>query len=334
MTEAAEPSPADPPGAPSRLADFVELAKPGITALICLVAVGGFVLADPRSIDVPRLAILVATGASASAGAAMLNHYLDRDLDRRMKRTRGRPLPAERIAPEGLAAALGIALLAVGIGASTVFLNPLTGFSIFLGGLTYVVVYTLWLKRRSSWNIVVGGFAGSAPALAGSAAAVGGCTWGVVAFAGSAPARAGSAAAVGGYTWGVVAFAVLVFLWTPPHFWSLALLLKDDYARAGLPMLPRMDDPRFSGKVVVVSAALLVPAALLIGASGAVTWPVLVALLALGLLFVALTLPLWRVVSAKTARRGFLFSGPYLLLVIVALIANAPLVLHGFPTGL
>ncbi len=310
MTEAAEPSPADPPGAPSRLADFVELAKPGITALICLVAVGGFVLADPRSIDVPRLAILVATGASASAGAAMLNHYLDRDLDRRMKRTRGRPLPAERIAPEGLAAALGIALLAVGIGASTVFLNPLTGFSIFLGGLTYVVVYTLWLKRRSSWNIVVGGFAGSAPALAGSAAAV------------------------GGYTWGVVAFAVLVFLWTPPHFWSLALLLKDDYARAGLPMLPRMDDPRFSGKVVVVSAALLVPAALLIGASGAVTWPVLVALLALGLLFVALTLPLWRVVSAKTARRGFLFSGPYLLLVIVALIANAPLVLHGFPTGL
>ena len=310
MSEGAEPSPADPAGAPTRLADFVELAKPGITALICLVAVGGFVLADPRSIDLPRLAILVATGASASAGAAMLNHYLDRDLDVRMKRTRRRPLPAERIAPEGLAAALGIGLLALGIGAATVFLNPLTGFSILLGGLTYVVVYTLWLKRRSSWNIVVGGFAGSAPALAGSAAAV------------------------GGYTWGVVAFAVLVFLWTPPHFWSLALLLKDDYARAGLPMLPRMDDTAFSGKVVVVSAALLVPAALLIGVSGAVTWPVLVALLALGLLFVALTLPLWRVVTAKTARRGFIFSGPYLLLVIVALIANAPLVLHGFPTGL
>ena len=310
MSEGAEPSPADRAGAPTRLADFVELAKPGITALICLVAVGGFVLADPRSIDLPRLAILVATGASASAGAAMLNHYLDRDLDVRMKRTRRRPLPAERIAPEGLAAALGIGLLALGIGAATVFLNPLTGFSILLGGLTYVVVYTLWLKRRSSWNIVVGGFAGSAPALAGSAAAV------------------------GGYTWGVVAFAVLVFLWTPPHFWSLALLLKDDYARAGLPMLPRMDDTGFSGKVVVVSAALLVPAALLIGVSGAVTWPVLVALLALGLLFVALTLPLWRVVTAKTARRGFIFSGPYLLLVIVALIANAPLVLHGFPTGL
>ncbi len=309
MTEGAEPPPVTAPGVSTRLADFVELSKPGITALICLVAVGGFVLADPRTIDLSRLAILVATGASASAGAAMLNHYLDRDLDVRMKRTRRRPLPAERIAPEGLAAALGIVLLALGIGAATVFLNPLTGFSILLGGLTYVVVYTLWLKRRSSWNIVVGGFAGSAPALAGSAAAV------------------------GGYTWGVVAFAVLVFLWTPPHFWSLALLLRDDYARADLPMLPRMDDPRFSGKVVVVSAALLVPAALLIGVSGAVTWPVLVTLLALGLLFVALTLPLWRVVTAKTARRGFIFSGPYLLLVIVALIANAPLVLHGFPTG-
>lgn len=292
------------------LGDYVELAKPGITALICLVAVGGFVLADPRSVDFVRLGILVATGASASAGAAMLNHYFDRDLDLKMKRTRRRPLPAARIAPERIAAALGLALLAIGIGASAVLLNPLTGFSIFLGGLTYVVVYTVWLKRRSSWNIVVGGFAGSAPALAGSAAAV------------------------DGYTAGAVAFAFLVFLWTPPHFWSLALLLKDDYARANLPMLPRMDDPAFSGKVVVVSAALLVPAALLIGLSGSVTLPVLVVLVALGLGFVAFTLPLWGKVSARTARRGFVYSGPYLLFVVLALIANAPLVLGGLPTGL
>jgi heme o synthase len=289
------------------LRDVLELAKPGITALICLVAVGGFLLADPRSIDLVRLGWLVLTGAAASAGAAMLNHYLDRDVDARMRRTRHRPLPDERIAPSALAAGLGLGLLAGGIAGASLLLNPLTGFSIFLGGLTYVVVYTLWLKRRSSWNIVIGGFAGSAPALAGSAAAV------------------------GDWTIGVLAFALLVFLWTPPHFWSLALLLKDDYARVGLPMLPRMNDVAFSGKVVVASAALLVPAALLIGGTGAVTWPILVVLVALGLLFVALTLPLWRSVTPRRARRGFVFSGPYLLLVVVAIVVNAPLVRIGWP---
>ena len=302
-----------PPEAPPTRAsprDYLELAKPGITALICTVAVGGFLLADPRSVDLGRLGTLVACGAAASAGAAMLNHYLDRDLDLRMRRTRGRPLPGARIAPSGVVAALGLAFLALGIGAATWLLNPLTGFSIFLGGLTYVVVYTAWLKRRTSWNIVIGGFAGSAPALAGGAAAVG--VW----------------------TPGVIAFAVLVFLWTPPHFWSLALLLKDDYARAGLPMLPRMDDVAFSGKVVVVSAALLVPAAVLIGPSGALAWPVLVALVALSGVFVLLTLPLWRSFSRARARRGFIYSGPYLLAVVLALVVNAPLVRIGFPTGL
>jgi protoheme IX farnesyltransferase len=227
-----------------------------------------------------------------------------------MKRTRGRPLPDRRIAPSGIVAALGLVFLGAGVGVASWLLNPLTGFSIFLGGLTYVVVYTAWLKRRSSWNIVIGGFAGSAPALAGSAAAV------------------------GGYTPGVIAFAILVFLWTPPHFWSLALLLREDYARVGLPMLPRMDDVAFSGKVVVVSAALLVPAAFLVGLTGALTWPVLLVLLALGGIFVALTLPLWREVTRSTARRGFIYSGPYLLAVVLAIVVNAPLIRLGFPTFL
>ncbi|MGA9839993.1 MAG: heme o synthase [Thermoplasmata archaeon] len=301
-----------PATAPSRASagDFLELAKPGITALICTVAVGGFLLASPRSIDLVRLAILVACGAAGSAGAAMLNHYLDRDLDVRMKRTQHRPLPDSRIAPSGVVAVLGLSFLAVGIGLASWLLNPLTGFSIFLGGITYVVVYTAWLKRRSSWNIVIGGFAGSAPALAGGAAAV------------------------GSWTPGVIAFAILVFLWTPPHFWSLALLLRDDYARAGLPMLPRMDDVAFSGRVVVVSAALLVPAAVLIGLTGALSWPVLVVLVALGAIFVMLTAPLWRSVTRATARRGFIYSGPYLLAVVVAIILNAPLLRVGVPTGL
>jgi len=311
MTAPPASVPALPAPAPGRaLRDWVSLAKPGITALIVTVAVGGFLLADPRSIDATRLLLLVATGAAASAGAAMLNHYLDRDLDARMKRTRGRPLPGARIDPSTSVAAVGLALLAAGIGAATLLLNPLTGFSIFLGGLTYVVVYTAWLKRRSSWNIVIGGFAGSAPALAGSAAAA------------------------GDWTAGAIALAVLVFLWTPPHFWSLALLLKDDYQRAGLPMLPDMRNVGFSGKVVVVSAALLVPAALGVGLTGAIAWPVLVALLALGVGFVAVTLPLWRTVTPATARRGFVYSGPYLLGVVLAILANVPLLRLGFAGGL
>jgi heme o synthase len=308
MTEV--PSPPPPTARPRSIArDLAALTKPGITALICLVAVGGFLLASPRSIDLVRLGILVGCGALGSAGAAALNHYLDRDLDARMQRTRHRPLADERIDPSGSAAVFGLVLLGAGIGLATAFLNPLTGFSILLGGLTYVVVYTAWLKRRSSWNIVIGGFAGSAPALAGSAAAV------------------------GGWTPGVTAFAILVFLWTPPHFWSLALLLKDDYARAGLPMLPRMDDVAYSGRVVVVSAALLVPAALLIGATGALAWPVLVVVVALGAVWVALTAPLWTRVTRAVARRGFLYSGPYLLSVVVAIALNAPLVRSGVPAG-
>jgi heme o synthase len=298
-----------PPSVRAGAADWFSLTKPGITALICVVAVGGFLLADPRSIDLLRLGLVVGTGALASGGSAMLNHYLERESDRRMKRTRERPLAAARIGSSTSAAVVGLVLVALGVGGASWLLNPLTGFSILLGALTYVLVYTAWLKPRSSWNIVIGGFAGSAAALGGGAAAV------------------------GAWTPGVLALALLVFLLTPPHFWSLALLLKDDYARAGLPMLPRMDDVAYSGKVVVVSAALLVPAAALVGLYGLVALPVALALLLLGVVFVVLTAPLWTDVTRATARRGFLYSGPYLLGVVVAILVNVPLVRSGWPTG-
>ncbi len=285
--------------------DYFALAKPGITLLIVLVAVGGFFLANPHPIPWVALGVLVVSGAAASAGSAMLNHYLDRDVDAQMKRTRARPLPAARIGSSASVAVVGLLLLGGGIAAASIFLNLLTGFSIFLGGLTYVVVYTIWLKRRSSWNIVIGGFAGSAPALAGAAAAV------------------------GAWTPGVLAFALLVFLWTPPHFWSLALLLKDDYDRAGLPMLPDMKDAAHSGKIVVVSAALLLPATLAIGFTGALAWPVLVVLLALAGGFLVLTLPLWKEAGPAVARKGFIYSGPYLLGVVAAVIANVVLLRVG-----
>jgi heme o synthase len=290
--------------------DYLTLTKPGITGLIVLVAVGGFFLAAPGRIDLLRLGELVGFGAAASAGAAMLNHYLDREVDARMRRTQRRPLPAMRIVSQRAVAATGTALFSGGVVGATVLLNPLTGFSILLGGITYVVVYTIWLKRRTSWNIVIGGFAGSAPALAGGAAATG--TW--------SP--------------GILALALLVFFWTPPHFWSLALMLRSDYDAVGLPMLPRMDDPSFSGKVVVVSAALLVPATVVLALVGPITWPVAVALIGLSLGFVVATAPLWRATERRWARWGFIYSGPYLLGVLFALVTNWVLLQTGMHAGL
>ncbi len=306
MTATAPPT---PPARPrGRLRELAALAKPEITLLIVLVAVGGFALAAPSPFPWLKLGELAGFGALASAGAGMLNHYLDRDLDARMRRTRARPIPSGRVAPEGLVLAAGLGFSAVGIGGASLFLNPLTGFSIFLGGFTYAVVYTMWLKRRSSWNIVIGGFAGTAPALAGSAAAAG--TW----------------------TPAALAFGLLVFLWTPPHFWSLALVLRDDYRSVGLPMLPDMENPARSGRVVVVSAALLLPATVLLVATGSLTWIAVGILLAGGIGFVLVTRPLWAGFSLRRARRGFVYSGPYLLAVIGALALNALLRAHGMAT--
>jgi protoheme IX farnesyltransferase len=299
VTEEPELSPPTPAG----WREYISLTKPGISFLIVLVAVGGFFVAEPSPVPWLRLLIVAVTGGIASGGSAMLNHYFDRDLDARMKRTRGRPLPGHRIV-----LALGLLLLGGGIAAATLLLNPLTGFSIFLGGFTYVVVYTVWLKRRSNWNIVIGGFAGSAPALAGGAAAV------------------------GHWTLGVEAFALLVFLWTPPHFWSLALLLRKDYRAAGLPMLPDMEDPARSGRIVVISAALLLPATGGLLYTGILTLPAAILLVAAGIAFLATTLPLWREVTPLKARRGFIASGPYLLAIIVAVVLNAFLKAGGLGT--
>jgi len=266
---------------PSRWRDVVTLTKPGITALIVLVAVAGYFLALPARIDLGRLGLLALTGGLASAGSAMLNHYLDRDVDGGMKRTRDRPLPNSRIEQSSGVLIAGTALVAVGVGGALVWLNALTALSIALGALTYVVVYTLLLKRRTNWNIVIGGFAGSAPALAGGAAAVGGWT---------AP---------------VLAFALLVFLWTPPHFWSLALFLREDYRRVGLPMLPRMDDPAYSGRIVVVSAALLVPASVLLVLVAPFAWPAALLVLVAVVAYLALAIPLaWWIASGRGPARA------------------------------
>ncbi len=169
-----------------------------IDALLLLVAAAGYVATSGTRVDPVAFGLLMVTGLLASAGASATNHYLDRDVDAKMRRTSARPLPARRILPPARALAFGLGLTSIGLGVAYLWINPLTAAMIGLGYVIYVGVYTMGLKRTHVSNIVIGGLAGSCPALAGSAAA---------ANAISLPAAL---------------IALLVFLWTPGHFWALA----------------------------------------------------------------------------------------------------------------
>ena len=194
----------------SRLAT---LLKPRIVALLVFVALAAAFLGADGTPDLVSLVWLALTGSMAAGGAGALNHYLERDLDARMERTRQRPLVLGGMAEARLVLGLGLAL--VGFAAAmTLPFNAAQGVFLLAGAFVYVVVYTMWLKRRSPWNIVIGGLAGSCAVLTGWAT-VG--PW---------------------FALQPLLLALLLFLWTPPHFWSLAIVHLDDYRRASVPMLP------------------------------------------------------------------------------------------------
>ena len=283
---------------PSRASAYLGLTKPGITGLILLMAVAGFFAGDPRyPANGLRLGELLVAGGLASAGAAALNHWYDRDLDLLMRRTRYRPLPSDRLSPREVLS-FGLGLSALGWVLAAWWLPLLSFLALTSGTVVYVGVYTIWLKRRTRWNIVIGGYAGSAPVLAGCAAAVGSFT----------PAG--------------ILLALLVFLWTPPHFWSLALALKDDYERAQLPMLPVPGELLRSGRITFYSGALLLLPTVAFGFLLRDFAVFLALALALGLLFTYLLAGLLRSVERSVALRGFIFSGLYLTGVALAMTAN------------
>ncbi|MDE1820016.1 MAG: heme o synthase [Euryarchaeota archaeon] len=280
---------------------YLSLLKPGITGLILLMVVAGFFAAEPPYpppwIPWERLLGLLIAGAFASGGAGALNHWYDRDLDVRMKRTRSRPIPLEVI-PARHVLVLGLVFTAISIPIAYLLVNLLATLAMVSGSFVYVVVYTILLKRRSRWNIVIGGYAGSAPVL-------GGC-----------------AAAVGTFTPSALLLALLVFLWTPPHFWSLAIALREDFGRTELPMLPVPGDPVGSARVVVASAGLLLAPTLAFLLLGHPFLPFLVLGTVLGLVFVAMTWPVLRDPSKKVALRGFIASGFYLIGIALAMIVD------------
>ena len=277
--------------------DYLALTKPRIISLLLLTTVATMIVADP---SLPALSTVLWTmlgGYLAAGGAGAINHYLDRDRDARMARTRGRPLVAGRIEPwHGLV--FGIALGGLATVQLALTVNALSA-ALALGGLLgYVVVYTIWLKPLTPQNIVIGGAAGAVPPLVGWAAATGG-------FAPEAL-----------YPFGIV------FLWTPPHFWALSLLIKEDYARTGVPMLPVVKGEAATRRQILAYAAVLVAFSLLPVATGFLGGIYLAAAAVLGAGFLVLATRLLLSPSRSAALRLYLASLAYLALLFCAMAAD------------
>ena len=279
--------------------DYIQLMKLRIDALLLLVAAAGYIATSGPHIDPVALGLLMVTGLLASSGASAVNHYIDRDIDAVMRRTSSRPLPARRIDPATRALTFGVALTGLSLGLSYFAINPLTAAMIGLGFAIYVGVYTLGLKRTHISNIVIGGFAGSCPALAGSAAAVNAI---------SLPAAL---------------IALLVFLWTPGHFWALAFRNREDYRRAGLPMLPAVKGPVASAWAIGASSAIVAIASIAFVFTDAFHDAYFVVAVALGAVLLYLTIRFLPDPTLERAWAGYKFSGVYLALILVAMMADA-----------
>ena len=280
--------------------DYVALTKPRIMTLLLLTGFCGMLVGAGRWPETWLVAVAMLGLALACGGASALNHVLDRDLDRAMRRTSGRPVAAERV-PAPYAVEFGLALSAFSFVLLASAVNLLTAVLALVGNLFYVLVYTRWLKRWTPQNIVIGGAAGAVPPLVG---------W---------------AAATGNLTIPALFLFLIVFFWTPPHFWALALLIKRDYEAARIPMLPVVRGERATARQILLYSAALVPITLLPFFWHTLGVAYLTAAVLLGAAFVALAWRLKRETTPPRARLLFHFSLAYLALLFVAM-ALDPLV--------
>jgi heme o synthase len=278
------------------VADYVEILKPRVMSLVVFTGLVGLALA-PGHIH-PLLAAVAVICIAVGAGAAgAINMWYDRDIDAMMRRTASRPLPAGRMMPGealGFGAALGGgAVLIMGLAVNWVAAELL---ALTIG--FYVLVYTIWLKRRTPQNIVIGGAAGAFPPVIG---------W---------------AAATGDIGWGAIALFAIIFFWTPPHFWALSLYRTGDYAAAGVPMLPVVAGPNETKRQMLLYTLLLWPVCLapcLLGIAGALYG---LGALVLNALFTGSAILVRRDVTDRSARRMFAFSLLYLFLTFALLLAD------------
>jgi protoheme IX farnesyltransferase len=280
------------------LSDYIELTKPKVQSLLLLTTITTMLIAGDPSLT---LILLTCLGGYLSAGGAgAVNHWFDRDIDASMARTANRPVPSGRVSARA-ALTFGCALAALSFMELSLTVNLLAASLSFAGFLGYVFVYTIWLKRRTPQNIVIGGAAGAVPPLVGWAAVTG---------------------SVSGLA---VLLFFIVFFWTPPHFWALSLLMKGEYEKVGVPMLPVVHGEAETRRQILLYTVLLYALTQLPFCAGGLGGIYLAASLLLGLGFIAGAVRLYRRADRRSALQLYLFSLAYLALLFCAMVVDVKL---------
>ena len=280
------------------VADYIALTKPPIISLLLVTAIGGMFLAARGVPDLLTLLLVCVGGALGAGGANAINQYLDQDIDALMTRTARRPVPGNRVRPQ-VALGFGIALNVAAFGVLFYWVNWLAAGLTLAATLFYVLVYTGWLKRSTPQNIVIGGAAGSIPPAVG---------W---------------VAVTGSFDLPALYMFAIVFFWTPPHFWALSLLIKDDYRRAGIPMLPVVAGVKDTKLYILLYTILLVALTLMFFTTRAVGWVYFGGSLALGAGFIYYAWRLMKRDGIEGAKAAYLYSLAYLALLFLIIMVDS-----------
>jgi protoheme IX farnesyltransferase len=280
--------------------EVLEISKPRIVVLLVITAVTSMYAASKfigPELDYFGLLHIIIAGSLASAGSSALNHYYDKDIDLLMKRTSGRPIPSGKMKANHVLI-YGVCVSAASVIYAAFTLNLVSTFFIALGIFFYVIIYTAWLKRLNSSNIVIGGFAGSAASMAGWSAATG--------------------------SMDILGFLVglLVFVWTPSHFWCLAMKIRDDYAEAKIPMLPVVIGMQKTSHYILVNTAILLPYSLMLYAFGLGVVYLVVASVSGGLML-AYHYRLTKNPTPEFAWKAYKVTAPYLTIIFVGIALDA-----------
>jgi protoheme IX farnesyltransferase len=306
------------------LHDYIEVSKPRIVVVLVITAVASLLAgsrfdATPNSawdVNAWQIGFLTIAGALASMGASALNHFYDRDIDKRMERTANRPIPGGRLSAKKVFV-FGFALCILSIAIAFYTLNPVATAMIAIGIFFYVIVYTVWLKRSNPSNIVIGGFAGSAASMAGWATATGSID--------------------------LLGFLIgwLVFMWTPPHFWCLAIKAREEYASVHVPMLPVLVGNQKTASYIMINTAILLPYSIALSFFGLGLVYTTVAAIS-GSLMLLYHYKLTKNPTAEFAWKAYKVTAPYLVVIFIALALDAlfyypitqpfsiPLLIHPF----
>ncbi len=284
--------------------ELLEISKPRIVVLLVITAVTSMYAASRLVDGAPELDYwayvhIAVAGALASAGSSALNHYYDRDIDSKMGRTASRPIPSGRMAASHVLA-YGLLVSCISVVYGYVLLNAVSAFFISVGIFSYVIIYTAWLKRLNTSNIVIGGIAGSAAAWAGWSAAT--ASMDLLGF--------------------LVGF--LVFVWTPSHFWCLAMKIRDEYAQAGIPMLPVVVGMHKTSRYILANTIILLPYSIILslipGGMGVVYTVIAVAS---GALMLAYHYKLTKSPTSEFAWKAYKVTAPYLTIIFMAVALDA-----------